>query len=254
MRTLIRFVTRIHIIIYLLCGIGIFFAIRTLVLSRRARRIAIYPMEHETARNLRVRAFSTIASLVAVIGGTYVLVNIVEPNLGTPPDLPTPTPVVFLTQAPTSTPYRLLFATVTPTIALLPGGESALPSAEGLRGADCLLGARITSPVEGETVSGQVGVEGDANTVNFAQYKLEIRGAATGGAWAVVNNFNRPVLDDYLGAWDSTSLPSGDYTLRLVVFDTEGNFVTPCEVGIVVQSSIGALSTPTPTSTPTPGG
>jgi hypothetical protein len=252
MRTFIRFVTRIHIIIYLLCGIGVFFAIRTLVVSRRAGRLAVYPMEHEAARNLRARAVSTIVSLIAVLGGTYVLVNIVEPNLGNAPDEPTPTPVVFLTPEPTSTPYRLLFSTVTPTIGLLPGDQPVATGAEGLRGADCIRGALITSPAEGEMVSGQVDVEGEANILNFAQYRFEVRGPATDGTWAVVGNFNRAVVSGYLGAWDSTSLLPGEYTLRLVVFDAEGNFVTPCEVGIVIQSPLGAP--PTPTETPTPEG
>jgi hypothetical protein len=249
MRTFIRFVTRIHIIIYLLSGVGIFFAIRTLIRSRRAKRIAVYPMEHEAARSLQARAFSTIASLIAVIGGTYILANIVEPNLSNPPEQPTQTPVLFLVQEPTGTPYRSLFATVTPTIALIPGDAPAAASdVEGYRGDECLTGARITSPTEGEIVSGQVGVEGEANILNFAQYKFEIRGPGTEGEWVVVGNLNNPIPSGYLGAWDSTSLLAGDYTLRLVVFDTDGNYVAPCMVDIVVQSNISA----TPTLTPTP--
>jgi hypothetical protein len=250
MRTFIRFVAHIHIIIYLLCGVGIFFAIRTLVISRRAGRLAFYPMEREAARDLRARALSTVASLIAVLGGTYILVAIVEPNLGNAPDQPTPTPVVFLTPEPTGTPYHLLFSTITPTISLLGGEAPASVAAEGYRGADCLTGAFLTAPAEGEIVSGQVGVEGEANILNFAQYRFEVRGPATDGVWAVVGNFNRAVVSGYLGAWDSTSLLPGEYTLRLVVFDADGNFVTPCEVGIVVQSPIGAP--PTPTFTPTP--
>lgn len=253
MRTFIRFVTRVHIIIYILCGVGIFFAIRTLVRSRSAKRLAIYPLERESARNLQARAFSTIASLIAVLGGVYILANVVEPNLGNAPNLPTPTPVVFLTQEPTGTPYQSLFPTVTPLIDPL-ADEGVSPSnVEGLRGADCLIGALITLPTEGEIVSGQVGVEGDANILNFSHYKFEVRGSATNGEWIVVGNFNRPVISDYLGAWDSTSLPTGEYTLRLIVFDTDGGFVTPCMVDVFIQSPIDTAPTPTPTSTPTPG-
>lgn len=258
MRTLIRFIARIDLVLYALCATGIFFAIRQFVVANRSKHLAVYPLEHEAARSRQSRALSTIVSLTAVVAGTYILTNVVEPNLVEPPPPPTPTPVVFLTQEPTPTPYQALFPTITPTVGLPPAEQEvaeAIPplnaDEETVAGCD-ILGARITSPVAGAAVSGQVSVEGEANILDFAQYKFEISGPATGEAWAVVGTYTLPVISGYLGSWDSTSLLPGSYTLRLVVLNIAGNYPTPCEVPIVIQGPLvsAPTTTPTPTSTP----
>lgn len=248
MRTLVQFVTRIELALYALAAIGVFLSIRSFALAQRARRNAIFPLEREAVQNRQRRAIGTIIALVLLSGGIYIVTNIVEPNLiVTNP--PTSTPIIFVTAPPTPTDARLLYPTITPTPGLPPGANPPTVT-PGLAVNGCeLFGARITSPVPNETVTGQVIVRGQANIINFAQYKFELRGPATGGAWVVVGTSNTPVLDGILGSWDSTSLAPGNYALRMVVSAFDGTFPTPCEVPIVIVGPGGVVG-PSPTPAP----
>jgi hypothetical protein len=247
MLTLLQFISRISTFIYVLCAIGIFFSFRGMVQARQALRIAVFGLEREEARETLRRSFSTILILFLLVGAVYIVKNILIPNMTGDLDEPTPTPLVFVTQQATPTEAKLLYPTITPTIPVAP----ADPSAGGMATPDLningcgIIGANISSPVPGQTVSGQVPVEGEANTFIFYQYKFEVSGAATGGAWVVVGSFPTAVSNGILGTWDSTSFPPGDYVLRLVILGPEGQIVvSPCSVPIVIAGSDAAPSSP----------
>jgi hypothetical protein len=247
MRTLVQFIARIELLLYGLAAIGVFLSIRSFALAQRARRNAIFPLEREAVQNRQRRAIGTIIALILLSGGIYIVTNIVEPNLiVTNP--PTPTPIIFVTQQPTPTDARLLYPTVTPTPGLPPGANPPTVT-PGLAVTGCEFGRQITSPAPNEAGTGQVVVRGQANIINFAQYKFELMGPATGGAWVVVGTSNTPVFDGLLGSWDSTSLAPGNYTLRIVVSNLDGNFFPPCEVPIVLVGPGGVVG---PSSTPVP--
>ena len=240
MSTLLGFVARISPILYALAAVGIFFSIRGLVQSRRARRVAVFGLEREAAQEQWRRSLSAFITLVLLAVVVYIIDNILVPNMeSVAEEVPTATPVAFVTPEATPTEALLLFPTVTPTVGLPPAEAAALeetPQPEVVNGCE-IIGATITSPEAGDTVSGQVAVEGEANVLNFAQYKFEIRGPSTGDAWVVVGSYLTPVPNGLLGVWDSTSLLPGNYTLRLIVHRQDGTYVTPCEVPIVVQKS-----------------
>lgn len=241
MSTLIRFIANTSLILYALIAIGVLFAFRGLVQARAARRVAVFGLEREAAQERQRRSLSSLITLILLAGMVYVISTIVAPNLSEEIEVPTPTPIVFVTPVPSPTQAILLFPTITPTVGLPPAEATAGPSptpGEAVNGCD-VLGATITNPVAGQVVSGQVVVEGQANILNFAQYKFEINGPATNGAWAVVGTFISPVPSGYLGTWDSTSLMPGNYTLRLVVIRQDGTYVTPCEVPVVVAGPGG---------------
>lgn len=235
MRTLAEFVTRIAPVLYALSIIGVFFSIRGLVQARRARRIAVFGLEREAAKRTQRRSLSTIFILSLLAGMVYIIQNIIVPNMGEPVSSPTPTPIVFVTPEATATEVLLLYPTITPTPGLAPAEETAAAPDDtaGISGCE-ISGARITKPTPNDTVSGQVLVEGEANILNFAQYKFEINGPATNGVWVVVGTFVTPIPAGVLGTWDSTSLLPGNYLLRLVVLRVDGTFPTPCEVPIVI--------------------
>ena len=249
MRTLLLFLGQIEYIVYGLSAVGVFFSIRALAQARTARRNSVFGLEREAAENKQTRALSTILALLMFSGGVYIMVNIVTPTALTLPNIaPTPTQIIdFTTQSPTPTEARLLFPTVTPTPGLPPVAGAA-PAPTSTPGGTCdITGARITSPIPDQTVTGQVVVQGGANILNFAQYKFEVRGESTGDAWVVVATNNVAVVDPgLLGTWDSTSLLPGNYVLRLVVLRVDGTFPTPCEVPITVAGA-GAQLPPSPT-------
>lgn len=245
MRTLLEFIARISIFLYFLLGIGTVVALRGLLRGRRRRRVAVFGLDREAAQDQFRRSMNTLVGMLLLASGVYVIENIVVPNMVGPTADVEPTPgLVMTTTGPTPTPNLLLFPTVTPTPGL-PPAESVdaeeTPSGEEdvVNGCE-IIGATITRPTDGETVSGQVAVEGEANILNFSQYKFELRGPATGDAWVVVGSYLTAVPSGLLGVWDSTSLPPGSYALRLIVHRTDGTFVTPCEVPIVVERSSGS--------------
>ncbi len=236
MRTLLQFTSRITPVLYILLAFGIFFSIRRLFQSYSARRKAVFGLEREAARQQRRNSLGAIITFLVMAGAIYIIDDIVVPNLGEPPEEPTPTPVVFVTQMPTATPSFLLFPTITPTVGLPPAEEAELPS-EPVEEVDAcaIIGSTITVPEPGQAVSGQVRVEGEANILDFSQYKFEINGPSTDGAWVVVATYVTPVATNaLLGVWDATSLLPGNYTLRLVVLAEDGSYPTPCEVPIVI--------------------
>jgi hypothetical protein len=213
-------------------------------------------LERESALNQQRRGVSAILSLLVSAAAVYIVSNIIAPNLGASPAEPTPTPALIVTEQVPATQPALLFPTVTPTIGV-PGQETPIPG-EPANGCD-ILGSTIYSPEPGQAISGQVQVEGEANILNFSQYKFEINGPSTGGDWVVVGTYSTPVASGILGAWDSTSLQSGTYQFRLVVVNTEGTFPTPCQIPVIVggpgapptpsapgQTPLAAPQTPTP--------
>lgn len=236
METLVIFIARIAIILYILAAVGIFFSIRTLVQAQQARRLAIFGLEKEAARQQQRRAANTIIFLLLIAFMVYIISRVIEPNLQVGTIEPTPTPIVFVTAQPTPTRALVLYPTITPTSELAPadaGDSTPEPGASPVNGCE-IFGATITDPQPGQTVSGQVAVSGSANILNFLLYKFELKGAATQNQWIVVGTFTSPVVEGFLGTFDSTSLPPGSYVLRLVVTDVDGRFPTPCEVPITI--------------------
>jgi hypothetical protein len=195
------------------------------------------PSSAWNARPPAAGAATPSVTLLLLSSSVYIITNIVVPNLSGEQARPTPTPVVFVTAEPSATPMLLLFSTITPTLGL-PPSEAELtnaptPAAEVENGCD-IIGTTITSPEPDQQVSGQVLVEGQANILDFSQYKFELNGPGTNGQWVVVGTFTVPVIEGILGSWDATSLPPGSYRLRLVVLRSDGTFPTPCEIPIVV--------------------
>jgi hypothetical protein len=246
MTTLLQFLVRVEFVVYALAAVFIFFSIRTLVMARQVRRVAVFGLEKEAAQQRESRSVGAILALTLLCAGVYIIAHIVAPNTSGTTIEPTPTPLVFVTQVPTPTEARLLYPTITPTPGLPPGatGGTPSPSPESSASGCEIAGATITEPVPGQTVGGQVTVMGQANILNFAQYKFEIKGPSTNGNWVVVGTFNILQVDGYLGTWDSTSLIPGNYILRLVTSRLDGSYPTPCEVPIVVGSPGGPTAPP----------
>jgi len=154
----------------------------------------------------------------------------------TPSYTPTPTPDAPV-EEPTSTP-------VPPTpapeeVAPTPTPEEPTPTPEPvIVQAVCAdPNSAITSPGVGQVVNGVIGVTGTANNPTFQYYKLEYApGVDATGGFVYFSGQDTPVAGGLLGSFNSTALPNGDYTLRVVVVDQTGNFAAPCQVSVSVQN------------------
>ncbi|NDJ52366.1 MAG: hypothetical protein GYB68_04665 [Chloroflexi bacterium] len=245
MRTVLEFIAQIRFLFYGLAAIGILSSLRGLIMARQTLRVAMFGLEREEAQRRLRSSLTWIFSLLLLIGVVFTISDILLPNLDFSEEqaeiLPTPTSALFIERSPVPTESLLLFPTITPNPA---GAISQNDPAEQAGTVDpaaaaiepCVLGARITEPTSGQTVTGQVQVQGGANVINFASYKFELRGQGTNNEWVVIGDFNQTVLDPgLLGSWDSTSLTPGEYTLRLIVYRLDGSFVTPCDIPIIVE-------------------
>jgi len=86
--------------------------------------------------------------------------------------------------------------------------------------------AQISFPVFSQPVRGQISITGTAADPRFHDYTVMVR-AAGGPAWGAPGTITltsslAPVSAGTLAQWNTTTLPDGDYELRLAVTDTIG--------------------------------
>jgi hypothetical protein len=66
-----------------------------------------------------------------------------------------------------------------------------------------------------------VTIHGSAAIANFQSYQIDY--SADGVNWQLIAGPNTtPVYNDVLARWDTTNLPGGTYTLRLLATDRAG--------------------------------
>ena len=109
------------------------------------------------------------------------------------------------------------------------------------------ISARITSPADGDTVRGVIGIQGQALAANFSHYDIEY-GVGTGPqAFANITTQNQLVEGGQLATFDTSQYENGPYTLRVMVYDQSGGALE-ARVRVLIDN----LPTPTPTPTETP--
>lgn len=103
-------------------------------------------------------------------------------------------------------------------------------------------GTVITSPANGQRVSGIIDIWGTASHDAFVYYKIEFaRGSRAAGDflnWAYYSESKNAVTSGLLGQFDTRPLQDGQWTLRLVVPDNQGAYPNPdpCEVMIEIDN------------------
>lgn len=213
--------------IYLVLGVAALVYLRLTLAWLRRYRNAVFGLERERAVAFLSRSGAMLALVVAGLSGTFLVANFVGP-------------AVPLGARPTVMPTVSLLSTAESTPA---GGASTFVSTTGVpigtpdsSGCSNPL-ATLTSPKNGDTISGSVDITGTANIAGFAFYKYEFRDPRGGGGWQAISAGTDPKTDDLLGKWDTSLVPAGDYDLRLVVTDTSGNAPLPCVIRVHVAPS-----------------
>lgn len=246
--------------IYAVCGLVALYHIYKVWQVRSERRQAVFSLEREKAMRELLGIFYVALLLVGLMGVTYfVSTTLAEavgpivaesrdpqpalPFMPTPTNTPlpvTPTPVQAALPTPTVTPTGTLAIVqsnvLTVTEAATPTPEPP-PAAPVAASPSCNDGrATITSPANGQEISGVVSVVGTASHDAFQYYKVEFApGAAAQGGFVYLGGGSSPVLGGVLANIDTSALGPGTWTLRLVVVDQTGNFPPPCTVTVVVR-------------------
>jgi hypothetical protein len=261
----IEAVARYQAYIYAVCGLVALYHLYKVWVVRSERRQAVFSLEREKALRELLGIFYVAMLLLAFMGVTYFVSNTLaaavqplvaearNPNPSLPfvsTPTPTPLPVTPTVAAVLPSPTAPITGTAagpgTPAAPGTPNGSPTPTAAETptpppapppVAAAPACADPRsiISSPGNGQSVSGIVSVVGTAAHDSFQYYKVEFApGANADGGFVYLGGGSAPVQGGVLANVDTNALGPGTWTLRLVVVDQTGNFPPPCTVTVNV--------------------
>jgi hypothetical protein len=228
MEEALQFFRTYEIWIYIVLGLFAIWQIRKFILAWDELRGAVFSMERDSAQARLNSAAILLVLLLAITIIEFMIVTFVVPT--------------FPGANPLSTPTLNLLATATTTLSSStpPAEGTAVVTAEvetaGGQPEGCIPNqVVISSPLDGDQVSGEVSLIGTANIPNFGFYKYEIaRPGET--VWLPIQVGEEVRQEELLGTWDTSTLDPGDYSLRLIVTDNQGNSLPACTITVRVIS------------------
>lgn len=227
----LRFFRTYEMWMYVILALAGLVYIRKFILGWEELRRAAFGLERESAQSHVNQSAGMLVLLFMMAVAVFVLVSFVAPAF--PGSNPLLTPTMDLLASATTT----LMADATQEAASPPPEESMSELATiEVSGDGCIPGQiMLTEPNEGAEVSGVLIVHGTADIQNFGFYKYEIaRPGET--VWLTIQAGREIKQEGELGQWDTRTLAPGDYMLRLVVTDNQGETLEPCVVRVRVNN------------------
>ncbi len=218
----IRFLTHHAPLIYLMLAISALWLIGRLIQHGRQTSRATFGLEREIALYGFHRTIILLILVLLLALGEFILTIFLVPALPA---------VAFL---PTATLNPLAQAAATPASAMLTNLDMNPPAGALASGSGCIPD-RIAwlYPTPGEVIRGTVTLRGTIQVENFGFYKYEY--ALNGSdAWSTVQAGRTSGRDIEIGDWNTSLLVPGEYLLRLVVTDHDGQEYPPCVIPVRV--------------------
>jgi len=218
-----KFLASYEGLIYIVMAIGGLFAFRWLWNSWREWQTAVYQLEREFSQRRLSQAIAISALIVLMFCAEFFLASFIIPGLPTEFFISTPTLDLFATPTGTLSPEMMTQFAAAPPIAVNPNTSGCVPNQ--------LI---ITSPNPGAEVTGAIELVGTVNIPNFGFYKYEVapQGSDT---WATISAGREVVVSGKLGTWDTSALTPGDYQLRVVVTDNQGQSLPACIIPVRIM-------------------
>ncbi len=215
-----KFLASYEVLIYIFLAIGALFSFRWLYRSWREWQTAIYSLEREFSSR-RLGQSAAISLLIAILFCFELyMASFIIPGL--PSDF-------FLA---TSTHDFISTPTGTLSAEMLTQFATSLPHSTAVNTIGCTPNQiMVSSPKPGEEIKGSIELIGTVNISNFGFYKYEVAPQGSDN-WATISAGRVIVNDAPLGRWDTTALTPGDYQLRLVVTDNQGQALLACIVPV----------------------
>ena len=85
--------------------------------------------------------------------------------------------------------------------------------------------AHITFPIMGQTIRGDISIQGTATSQQFARYTVAYAPEPDQTNWTVINVSTIQQPNGMLAVWNTEPLPDGKYALRLQVTNNDGTAV-----------------------------
>jgi hypothetical protein len=231
MEEALRFLRSYEIWIYVLLALVGVIYIRKFILSWEELRGAAFGLEKESAQSRLNRSASMLVLLLVMGFAVFVMVSFIAPSIPMANPLNTPTLDILATATTTLSPDTANVDVPTDN------GTAGTPQTlEPIEGEGCIPGQLIfIEPTDGAEVSGIVTLIGTVNHPNFGFYKYEV--ARPGDAiWLTIQAGKEIVQEGELGQWDTSALSPGEYLLRLVLTDNQGESVNPCIIRVYVNN------------------
>lgn len=221
-----RFLATYEGVIYIFLALGGLFAFRWLWKSWREWRDSVFGLEREFAMRRLSQAVTVSLLIIGLFIGELFLVSFVAPTLPASDILATPTmDILNQTEGALSGNPSVALTSVAPFAVL---GD--------ISSAGCVPDMiNLTSPEPGQEVSGTVTLQGTVNIDNFGFYKYEVspQGAET---WTTISAGREMVQNGEIGFLDTSSMPPGDYLIRLLVTDNQGQSISPCVIPVRITA------------------
>ena len=236
MEEALRFFKAYEVWVYLLLGLGGLIYVRKFILAWQELRGAAFGLERESAQARLNLAASALVLLLTLAMSEFVMVSFIAPTV--PEASPLLTPTLDLLATPT-----IALEPSAQVVGVLPITNTITPTLTVAGDDGCIPGQiAISSPANGDEISGAVEIKGTANILDFGFYKLEMR-TPDQSSWLTILAGDGVKQDETLGTWNTSLLSPGNYQLSLVVTDNQGKILPAC----IVQVRITA---PTPTPQP----
>jgi len=220
MTNLIRALATYEVAIYI--GLAIFglFVFRWLWKSWREWQMSVYKLEREFSTRRMSQALVVSVLVVVLFCAEFIVASFIIPGLPAGVFIPTPTLDLLALPAGTLSPELMTQIAGATQPAVSANMQGCVPNK-----------IMITSPEPGTDVKGKVEIVGTVNIANFGFYKYEValRGSDT---WATIVAGTSVKNNESLGQWDTTALTPGDYQLRVVVTDNQGQANPPCIIPV----------------------
>lgn len=215
-------------VILLLAGL---IYIRRFILAWEELRRAAFGLEKESAQSHLNQSAGMLVLLFIMAAAIFVIVSFVAPAF--PASVPLLTPTMDLLASPSST---FESETLPAEAGTLTAAAPALTATLEVAGEGCIPGEiMLSEPIDGAQVSGVIVLLGTADVENFGFYKYEV--ARPGDTlWQTIQAGRDIIQDGELGQWDTRTMAPGDYMLRLVIVDNQGESLEPCVIRVNVNN------------------
>ncbi len=205
--------------------------IRKFILAWEELRRAAFGLERESAQSHLNQSAGMLVLLFVMAVAIFVIVSFVAPAF--PASTPLQTPTMDLLASPSSTLEGEILQEelATPTADVF-----SLTATVQVIGEGCVPGqVMLTDPEDGTEISGVIVIQGTADVQNFGFYKYEIaRPGET--VWQTIQAGREIKQNSELGQWDTRTMAPGDYMLRLVIVDNQGESLEPCVIRVNVNN------------------
>lgn len=215
MEALLRSLNSYQPIIYFVLSLGALLLFQRALSAWLEWRRSVFGLEKELAFQ-RLRVFGAGFIILLMFGlSVFCLSTFILPIVPFKTLWSSPTPDLLSTKLAGET--QVAQGTQLPTAIVTPMGTTG-----------CMPNQLIISSFNaGDEIGGQVIISGTVDLPNFGFYVYQYAPRGS-DEWTTISAGDKPVRNDAIGAWDTTSLVPGDYLLRILVTDNLNTPFPPC--------------------------